>query len=212
MKLFSYLLFASLIIFSASCTKDDNDDGVNYGTPHQDTTSVDSLWHFSMDIDGITVSGMEDSTIEGEWHNSQVDNTAPDSSIKNYGSAFVDMVTFMPILDVNRNGQKFLGLYMPDSLVGPYFTPGTYNFSIENEPGVSIHWMDSTGTMWGTDLGVADQTGSEFTIEASQQDTSFTDYTIKVRAHFNCTFYNSNNGDTKSVTNGEYTGSFQNYF
>src|SRR6185436_19745166 len=137
MKLFPYLLFASLIIFSASCTKDDNDDGVNYGVPPKDTITIDSAWQFSMDVDDSTVVGvLDDTSVIGEWLNIDSLNTAPDTSFRNFNSTLADANTFTPIFDVFHNGFKFVD-FPEDSLVEQFFATGTYNYSTFYQPGFS---------------------------------------------------------------------------
>jgi len=213
MKLYTYLLIGSLIILASGCAKDDGIRGVNYGNGGgSGGININSPWQFSITMDGTTYTKSEnDTNVEGIWINSQTTNNFPDSSIKNYNSMLVNWIGSISYFEVNRNGHKFLGSFPEDSLVEQYIMPGTYDYSMTDVDGISIRWWDDQGIPWGTDQGPADQTGSVFTIDQVQVDTNFIDYTIKVLAHFNCTLYNGV-GESKTVTNGVFVGSFQNYW
>jgi hypothetical protein len=59
-------------------------------------------------------------------------------------------------------------------------------------PGVTISWVDSTGTVWETLYGAADQTGSYFTITAFQlRNAALPGYAniVTLTAGFACTLY-----------------------
>ena len=88
------------------------------------------------------------------------------------------------------------------------FGPGVYLYTQDpkNNSGVQIHWIDSTGKTWGTDLGVADQSASAFQIinrvnlDPSYFTTGITHF-IYVRCAFNCILYDET-GKTLELKNG----------
>lgn len=70
-------------------------------------------------------------------------------------------------------------------------------------PGVNISWQDSTGTIWESAYGTADQTGSYFTITAFQLRNETSGYagTVTLTASFACTLYDGK-GHSIRLTQG----------
>jgi len=86
-----------------------------------------------------------------------------------------------------------------------FFPPGNYAFTdAVTADGVSLRWVDANGTEWSTSYGIADQTGSNFTITESipGPDPSFYEG-IALRAVFNCRLYDKN-GHSNQLINGRF--------
>jgi len=89
-----------------------------------------------------------------------------------------------------------------------FFVIGNVNYSPNHLNGVVIEHRDPSGTIWSTEKGSADQTGSLFKIEAIKETiANYQD--IKVYATFNCKLYD-NNGNSKTLTDGKFVGYFEN--
>jgi hypothetical protein len=76
--------------------------------------------------------------------------------------------------------------------------------------GIHLIWFDSTGKVWQTCSGIADQTGSYFTITKNEFAPfdffpGYSDYTEKtsVSAKFDCNLYNGE-GNVLHLTNGRF--------
>lgn len=87
------------------------------------------------------------------------------------------------------------------------FALGTYAYA-GNDPtstanGVVVSYRDVDGTLWSTDLGTADQTGSSFEI-VGHEDHLHDVSKKKTQALFNCKLYNAN-GQVQTLTNGLIT-------
>jgi hypothetical protein len=103
------------------------------------------------------------------------------------------------------------GGYPSDTAFRAFFPAGSYSYSpagAVNPAGIVVGYYDGT-TFWTTDKGTANQTGSAFSIVASQNVTGRSDYTMKVYATFNCKLYDGN-GNVKTLTSGVFIGDFAN--
>lgn len=96
-----------------------------------------------------------------------------------------------------------------------YFTPGDFNYTsgpdydpFQNGDGFNITWIDPDGTEWDTFSGTGDQTGSTIKIISEQDAQSPINYYLMVKLQFSCKLYNSNTGEMKQLTNGEFVGLF----
>jgi len=212
MKTISYLAFCSVLIF-ASCSKNDDDDssptGNNNTGGSTSALTIDSHWQVKAKLDGADYSKVDGNGAYGVFSDGGTTASDPDSSISNYGSTLTDANATIIYFEVVRNGQHYLGgtiLENADFLA--YFQPGIYPFTSEDINGVAIHYTDASGEMWGTDMGSADQTGSEFKIIQVREETVVPDYDIKVLSHFHCKLYNAN-GQSKTLTDGEYVSLYE---
>jgi len=212
MKHYSYLLLMTLIVFTAGCKKDDNDDDSSSGGGTSSGITIDSPWQYTITVDGTTYTKTEnDADVDGVWSNSTELNTPPDSTTNNYNAALYNNISGDTYFEIYRNGHRYLGGTAENSEFLAYFDPGNYSYAPENVNGISIRWADSNGDIWGTDMGTADQTGSQFTIDQVKEATGYNYYTIKVLSHFNCKLYNGL-GQTKTLTSGKYVCKFQNFW
>ena len=210
MKIYTYLMLFAFILIAGSCSKDDKDSDNNNSGTGSTTFNIDSPWQYSFKIDGTTYARVENgTTIEGAFSNGGLLATWPDSTINNYGSGLYNPNLLIDYFDVSRNGHKYVGAVAEDSVFFDFFAPGNYSYAPENVNGISIRWTDDNGIVWGTDLGSGIQTGSSFTIDEIKEVQGL-DYTLKVLAHFNCTFYDGS-GNSKIVTEGKSVSKFANY-
>ncbi|HVZ96563.1 MAG TPA: hypothetical protein VG847_06795 [Chitinophagaceae bacterium] len=89
-----------------------------------------------------------------------------------------------------------------------FFATGSYPYSIDAQSGIQIEWQDSTSKVWSTSFGTGDQTGSNFQIvSVTDNPDSSGKYYVKVKATFNCIFYDDL-GSALPVVNGEMVGSY----
>ena len=88
------------------------------------------------------------------------------------------------------------------------FGAGIYPYTQNptNSTGIQVHWIDPTGKTWGSDFGVADQSGGIFQIinrvnlDTSYNATGIT-HGIYIRCAFNCRLYD-NTGKSIELKNG----------
>lgn len=101
------------------------------------------------------------------------------------------------------------GGYPSNTAFSTFFPVGTVPFApaATTPNGIVVSYWDGT-TKWSTDLGTADQTGSNFKIEASSFNAGV-DYTAKTYLTFNCKLYDGS-GNMKTLTNGVLIGNFAN--
>jgi hypothetical protein len=96
-----------------------------------------------------------------------------------------------------------------------FFPPGVTNFTSgpEYDPfkfgdGFIIEWFDENDVDWSTAAGTGDQTNSTIKIVSVKESPSIVDYYLEVKLQFSCKLYNSNTGEMKQLTNGEFVGLF----
>ncbi len=209
MKTISFLALCTILIFS-SCKKADNDSSPSTGNTTGGTTlTINSPWQVYAKIDGVDYSKKDGTGAIGVFNVSGFTASDPDSSVSNYGSSLVDGTLTLVYFEVVRNGHHFLGgtnVENADFLA--YFHAGNYSYTTENINGVAIHYRDSMGVLWGTDMGTANQTGSEFTIVQVREETVVPNYDLKVLSRFHCKLYNGS-GQSKTLTDGEYVSLFE---
>ena len=91
----------------------------------------------------------------------------------------------------------------PQSAFQSFFAPGSVPYiNATNANGIAIGYADKNGISWNSALG--DQTGSVFTITASQSSGS----NMIVEALFNCKLFDSA-GDSLTLSGGMFTGQFK---
>ena len=76
------------------------------------------------------------------------------------------------------------------------FSIGQYEYTEDGDEGIQISYVSPEGQRWSTDLGSADQTGSEFELLEKVADTFQNSYVINLRVRFNCILYNGT-GDSR---------------
>ncbi|MEM9547060.1 MAG: hypothetical protein AAGA77_13850 [Bacteroidota bacterium] len=70
------------------------------------------------------------------------------------------------------------------------FLIGNIEYTEDGDAGIQISYVGPEGRRWSTDLGAADQTGSEFEILERVADTFQNAYVINLRVRFKCMLYN----------------------
>lgn len=66
--------------------------------------------------------------------------------------------------------------------------------------GAHVEYRDANGTLWRSDFGTGDQTGSTFDVTHIEDHSTFVSQKIAV-VHFSCTMYDQN-GNSVPLTNG----------
>jgi hypothetical protein len=198
------------LTIASSCKKDKEADPVT-PTPSgggTTTTDVNSSYQATFTLDGTAVSYLQSNPNFQIVHSSNNSiNTTGGPSTFMYGTFVgvtdtvgleVDKGTISMMCNCNDPG---------DSTFYAYFAPATIPYSPNTMNGVTVtYWNGSV--MWRSDLGTADQTGSVFKIVGRKDvTTTFSDYTVKVYATFNCKLYDGM-GHVKTLTNGVLISSF----
>ncbi|MBS1742696.1 MAG: hypothetical protein JST81_06620 [Bacteroidetes bacterium] len=88
-----------------------------------------------------------------------------------------------------------------------FFSTGTYGYGASPNDGIEIQWIDEAGNNWSTNNGTAIQTGSNFNITSVEDEPGQAQYSVRVKATFNCRLYDGA-GNEKILTNGQFTGVF----
>ena len=198
------------LLFLVGCTKEDDSS-----VPAEGAGGSPSSYALSLDLDGTSVvkTTSTDIFVPGAMGNSNQDLTICTSHQESIVSDSVDVndrwrvgliKTFYglgstPSMD-SVNTMVALGARTYGAFV---WNSGTLTYDISD--GVRVEWTDPSGTKWSTDRGIADQTGSTFSInEVTATGEVFGPrYTFKVS--FSCRLYDEA-GNSKLVTNGELFG------
>ncbi len=153
-------------------------------------------------------------TINGTPYNQSVTNSASVQSISGVNGTD-DVIIYAGI--INHVGGTSLSISKglmhnfttaTQTDLKNFFAPGSYDYSINAQNGVQLSWQDSTSKIWSTSFGTGDQTGSNFNIVSVKDDPDASGkYYVKVKATFNCTFYDDL-GSVLPVVNGEMVGSY----
>jgi hypothetical protein len=104
---------------------------------------------------------------------------------------------------------RWVGYAPANTAFKAFFNPGTYSYSPDAVNGLKISYYES-GTEWSTDLGSQDQTGSSFVVTDNREQSGTSDYTVKIKATFNCKLYDGS-GQSKIFTEGVFIGFFSNF-
>ncbi|MGN6531842.1 MAG: hypothetical protein ACTHK0_08830 [Ginsengibacter sp.] len=96
-----------------------------------------------------------------------------------------------------------------------YFAPGNFSYTtgpdydpFKNGDGFIISWFDKDGQEWTTSDGSGDQTNSTIKIISVKDSQAINNYYLLVKLQFSCKLYNTNTGEMKQLTNGEFVGFF----
>ena len=203
-----YLLLAALIIIS-SCSKDDDSDNNNNANtnPPTEELTAESDPQVHMVIDGETIVQVgRNSFSSGHLLNA-------DSSDWSWGFAIMDETLSVNYFSMDKGYlQGQTGWYADDQTFNDYFTPGPQVFTMDHQDtdGVILRHEDEDGVYWNTSWGTGDQAESSFVITEVIEYTELNgDAAVKIKAEFNCTFYNEA-GESKTATNGVVVGRIRN--
>jgi hypothetical protein len=81
-------------------------------------------------------------------------------------------------------------------------------FSDDADAGVVLEWRDSNNQLWKTSQSSANPQSFVFTSRVQESDEEG-DY-VRFTAIFSATFYSTDMSQTRTLTNGQYTGYFKN--
>jgi len=200
--LFTAILLSTLFIFSG-CKKKKNDPTspttstyyykVTIGGKQYNQTATNTNGY----VAGSSLGGTDDVTVSAD--------ISPEADPQPAGS--VSLAITKGIL------HNYLAL--SNAQFYQYFTPGTFSYTtgpdydpFKNGDGFIISWIDENGTEWNTSAGTGDQTESTIKIISEQDAQSPINYYLMVKLQFSCKLYNTNTGEMKQLTNGEFVGLF----
>jgi ribosomal protein S4E len=128
-------------------------------------------------------------------------------STKQYSASIYKANTGQIYLEIDRGTLSFWGSVPDTTTFKNYFTTGSIAYSVNAANGIQII-MSDTGATWSTSNG--SQTGSTFSIVAVKEQWISGNQYIKFLANFNCTLYDQNGLNPKTITNGVFLGYFEN--
>ena len=200
------LLFLTVILTSSSF--------IFTGCKKSKTDKTDtSAFYFKATIDGKahTQTVTETNGYEAGTAIGGTDDVTVSATISPSNTQYGPNRTYM---DVTK-GLLHNYLSLTDQDFYNYFTPGSFNYTTgpdydpyKNGDGFIVTWIDESGTEWNTSSGTGDQTGSTIKILSEQDEQSPLDYSLTVKLQFSCKLYNTNTGEMKQLTNGEFVGVF----
>lgn len=187
-----------------SCSKDPDAPEITT-TPNK--SIADSAWSYNLKVNGVTFEGKEGIQFDG--YATQFDtHPSNDTTKRMFISALIG--------DNSNSAFSFsfqLGslIFSEDSVNSNQFKnfvqTGSYSYSEHALNGVRLYFTDSLGSVWASDEGIQDQTGSNFNItDVLPLGFISGNYTLKFYATFNCKLYNSISGQALTVTDGTYIG------
>ena len=205
------ILLAAMIALSSCSKKDDTSTPNNTSTNNTNTgggnsITINSSHQVWMKIDGNVYSKIVDgNNIENSVGASKSINL-PNPTTAVYQSFFDNPNTSEGYFGVEKGTLTFSGSVADSATFHSFYTTGSLSYSPSAFNGIRITYFDSTGDIWSTDFGSSDQTGSAFNITDIRTFNIF-DYTVVIRATFNCKVYNLTGG-VKTLTEGVFVGSF----
>jgi hypothetical protein len=205
------------VVFSPSCKKKKKTEEpapattTTGATPTPTAISVSSTPQVKFDVDGTTKSYIADGGDYNSDRGSSLSIGTPTSS-GSWSSGISKISPYKDIVDIEKGTLTYSATGHPDNtMFKNYFAVGSYSYSpagLSIISGMTFAFWDDSNVKWSTELGTGVQTGSAFTIVEIAEE-NITDYDIKVYATFNCKVYDGN-GNSKTITNGKYVGSFGN--
>jgi hypothetical protein len=198
-----YLLSAALIVSGVSCKKDDPVTSPTTTPTTPASLSISSPYQVNFTLDGTAMDYNIGTTTGFDMVNSANNSVQPiggGTSTFIYGSSIGNGTAYVGFM----KGTFSLpgGGLMSDSEFLSMFPAATVAYSPASANGVVVSYFDGS-TLWSSDLGTADQTGSAFKIEANQVLTGGSYYTVKLYITFNCKVYDGSGG-SKTITNGSF--------
>lgn len=167
----------------------------------------------------ITSSFYFQAKIDGTWVTYQdgVNSYASGTSGSNYGST-TNQEEQAGLL-INYSTFRYGSIFILKTIAYPgasdyesMFSVRSYSYGINADQaghpagvdGAGISFIDSTGVIWRSDYGTANQTGSTFSITEHIANTDGTSHHIS-KAVFSCKLYDGN-GHVKTLTDGKFRG------
>lgn len=211
MKKVYLTLIVVISLISCSKNKDDASTPNNSGnpTPTGNSITINSSYQVWVKIDGNTYSKIMNGNniLEGVGADKSIAGL-PDTSSASWSSFLYDNNTLQSYFAVDKGRMIFFGAFPDTASFKSFYSPASYSYSIGAQNGIVISYQDSNNVLWSTDQGSGDQSGSSFVI-TDRKTYTITDYTVVIRATFNCKVYNSSD-QSKTLTEGIYVGEFSN--
>ena len=149
---------------------------------------------------------------ENSFSNGSSINTPPSLSTKTFGSTIGYVLgSGYPALTIEIGQLSYSGgMIAPSSSFRNYITASSYSFSVGPVAGVAVTFIDVSGTIWRSDKGSANQSGSSFIISEATPGTNLSgDEQIVFKANFSCKLYDDN-GNSVQLSNGYMYAAFGN--
>lgn len=200
--LFTVILCITLFIFSGCAKKKNDTASPGTSTYYYKATIGGKQYNQTVTntngyIAGSSLGGTDDVTVSAD--------ISPEADPQPAGTTSLDIT----------KGILHNYLALSNAQFFQYFAPGTYVYTTgpdydpyANGDGFIISWFDENGTEWNTSSGTGDQTGSTIKIISVQDAQAPLNYYVMVKLQFSCKLYNSNTGEMKQLTNGEFVGLF----
>ena len=206
MKKIVALLMVSLLVIS--CRKETTTPTPTPVPVTSAPATINSAPQVSYSINGVAVNpyiSNGNTYMYGTGSIAPVNTTT--YSTKQYSASIYNVKTSQVYLEIDKGTLSF-GALEPDSTTFKnYFTTGSIAYSVNAANGIQIT-MSDTGATWSTTNG--SQTGSLFSIVATQEQWIAGNQYIKFLATFNCTLYDQNGLNPRRITNGVFLGYFEN--
>lgn len=198
-----FLLFTISIVLT-SCNKDEPEPEP---IPTPASTTASSAPQFTGSLDGGNVNQTD---MYVSYNNSaNVGSGSGDPSTFIYGFSLLDD-SFESVIFVQKGTHNLPnGFYPSNTEFDSFFPLGTSNFDATLQNGVAITYTDSSGDLWSTAYGTANQTGSTFEIVDRVSTSYFGDYVVKVKIATTCKLYNGSGGMIQ-LNNAVVIGRFAN--
>jgi hypothetical protein len=196
-----------------SCKKDKESDPTPTPTPTPTPAplSISSSYRATYTLNGTAISNIQGDASFNMSYGAGGDIGSGGSPSSRYFDSWVTNSSDIGLGITKGTLNVPAGGYPTNAAFGTFFPAGAVSYSpvgTVNPNGIVVSYWDGT-TQWATNLGTGDQTGSAFSIVASQNVSGASDYTMKVYATFNCKLYDEN-GNVKTLTSGVFIGDFAN--
>lgn len=200
-----FLLFTASIVIS-SCKKEDPAPTTE-PDPTPTSTTASSAPQFTGSLDGSNVNQTDMYVSYNTSGNVGSGSGNPSTLI--YGFSLLDD-SFESVLFVQK-GTLLLpnGFYPSNTEFDSFFPLGISNFDATLLNGVAITYTDSSGNLWSTAYGTANQTGSTFEVVDRVSTSYVGDHVMKVKIVTTCKLYNGSGGMIQ-LNNAVVIGRFAN--
>jgi hypothetical protein len=212
MKKFSFIIAILItgLLGVSSCKKEKEPEPAPAPTPAPTpATSINSSYRSTYTMDGTDVSLVYGSSNFSMSYGAGGDIGSGGSASHRYYDATIADQNDKGITITKGTMDIPAGGYGTEAQFAAFFPAGTYSYSpagAMNPDGIVVSYWDGT-TNWRSDNGTGNQSGSVFTMVASQVVTGTSDYTVKFYATYNCKVYDDG-GNVKTITNGVFIGDF----
>lgn len=197
-----FALFATVVL--VGCNKDEEEDEPEEEPiPQEEVVEIDDLEIFKGTIDGEEFSYEDITNNCSAYPAIHLISDDPANSIEEVaqGGVLIDWDTddtlgafVLGTIELN-DGLSTKQVYYD------LFSVGTHPYAENGDNGVIIYYSDDQGTLYSSDWGSANQSGSSFEITEVIDDVWLGDPALRVLAEFNCKVYDSQ-GNAKTIIEG----------